>query len=267
VKQWLSDLWYGFYTVLVGMKITWRHLFVDKVTLHYPEEKWTLPPKSRMRLFMKYEDCIGCGQCARACPVDCIYIKTEKRPTTKPAIWAADGTPIKLDTHVFDIDMSLCCYCNLCTYPCPTNCIYMTPEYEFAATDLTSHLYHFAKPNAKFLTVNPKPPAPKPAVAAGAAAPGAAVPAAKPAAVPPAAPAAKPGVVAAPPGVPIAPGAPTPVAPSPGTTPKDAPPTPGDAANPAPNVATGTPPKAGGDTTGSGPVPPPEVVDPEGSKA
>jgi len=271
VREWLSDLWEGFYTVLVGMKITWRHLFVDKVTLHYPEEKWTLPPKSRMRLFMKYEDCIGCGQCARACPVDCIYIKTEKRPTTKPAIWAADGTPIKLDTHVFDIDMSLCCYCNLCTYPCPTNCIYMTPEYEFAATDLTNHLYHFAKPNAKFLTVNPKPPAPKPAAAPGAtaaaagsaAAPGAAS-VAKPAV--PAAPVAKPAVVSVPPGEPIAPGAPTPVAPSPGTTPKEAPPAPGDAANPAPNVATGTPPKAGGDTAGTGGTPPPDAVDPAAPK-
>ena len=272
MREWLADLWEGFYTVLVGMKITWRHLFVDKVTLHYPEEKWTLPPKSRMRLFMKYEDCIGCGQCARACPVDCIYIKTEKRPPTKPAIWAADGTPIKLDTHVFDIDMSLCCYCNLCTYPCPTNCIYMTPEYEFAATDLTSHLYHFAKPNAKFLTVNPKPPAPKPAAAPGApaaaagtaAAPGAA-PAAKPAAPAPA-PVVKPAVVSAPPGTPIAPGAPTPVAPSPGTTPKEAPPAPGDAANPAPNVATGTPPKAGGDTAGTGGTPPPDAVDPAAPK-
>jgi NADH-quinone oxidoreductase subunit I len=155
--------------------------------------------------------------------VDCIYIKAEKRPATAPAIWAADGTPIKLDTRVFDIDMSLCCYCNLCTYPCPTNCIYMTPEYEFAATDLTQHLYHFAKPNAKFLTVNPKPPAPKPAVAAA------------------------------------APGAPTPVAPSPGTAPKPAPPPEGTPANPAPNVATGTPPTAGGD-----PSPDPE---PEPSKA
>jgi NADH-quinone oxidoreductase subunit I len=265
VTRWLADLWEGFYTVLVGMKITWRHLFVDKVTLHYPEEKWVLPPKSRMRLFMKYEDCIGCGQCARACPVDCIYIKTDKRPATKPAIWAADGTPIKLDVHVFDIDMSLCCYCNLCTYPCPTNCIYMTPEYEFAATDLTSHLYHFAKPNAKFLTVNPKPPAPKPAAAPGAA-PAAPASAAKPAA-PAAPPAAKPAVVSAPPGTPVAPGAPTPAAPSPGTTPKEAPPPAGDAANPAPNIATGTPPKAGGDTEGSGPVPPPSEVDPEASKA
>jgi hypothetical protein len=59
----------------------------------------------------------------------------------------------------------------------------MTPEYEFATTDLTQHLYHFAKKDAKFLTVNPKPPAaapPKPAP------PAAAPPAAPPAAAPPA---------------------------------------------------------------------------------
>ena len=80
MKQWLTDVWEGFWTVLVGMKITWRHLFTQKVTLNYPEERWQLPPKSRMRLFMKYEDCIGCGQCARACPVQCIYIKADKLP-------------------------------------------------------------------------------------------------------------------------------------------------------------------------------------------
>jgi len=243
MTTWARDVWDGFYTVLVGMKITWRHLFVDKVTLHYPEEKWQLPPKSRMRLFMKYEDCIGCGQCARACPVDCIYIKTDKRPTTAAPIFAADGTPIKLDTKVFDIDMSLCCYCNLCTYPCPTNCIYMTPEYEFASTDITQHLYHFAKPNAKFLTVNPK--------AKPAAAPAPAAVAAKPATpAPPAAPAAP---AAAPPG-PVAPAAAGPApeplapkpeipAPSPGDVPKESPRTAAGApANPAPTVATGTPP-------------------------
>src|SRR5688572_3176034 len=189
--QWFRDVWEGFYTVLVGMKITWRHLFTPSVTLQYPEEKWQLPPRSRMRLFMKYEDCIGCGQCARACPVQCIYIKADKRDPKATPIFAANGQPIKLDVTVFDIDMSLCCYCNLCTYPCPTECIYMTPEYEFATTDLTEHLYRFAKPNAKFLTVNPKAPAAaaKPAPAAGAAAAPAAAAAAKPA-VPGAAPAA-----------------------------------------------------------------------------
>jgi len=162
MRRWLTDVWEGFYTVLVGMTITWRHLFTNSVTLQYPEVKWQLPPRSRMRLFMKYEDCIGCGQCARACPVDCIHIETDKRDKDAPAIFAANGQPIKLDVKVFDIDMSLCCYCNLCTYPCPTECIYMTTEYEFAATDLGDHLYHFAKPNAKFLTTKPAPkPAPE----------------------------------------------------------------------------------------------------------
>jgi NADH-quinone oxidoreductase subunit I len=202
--QWSRDLWEGFYTVLVGMNITWRHLFTPSVTLQYPEEKWTLPPKSRMRLFMKYEDCIGCGQCARACPVQCIYIKADKRDPKAAPIFAANGQGIKLDVTVFDIDMSLCCYCNLCTYPCPTDCIYMTPEYEFATTDLTQHLYHFAKKNAKFLTVNPKPPAAKPAAPAAAAPPKPAT-----AAVPPQAPASTPeGPTTVPPQTPAAGGTP-----------------------------------------------------------
>ena len=40
MKLWLTELWEGFWTVLVGMKITWRHMFRDKVTLQYPNEKW-----------------------------------------------------------------------------------------------------------------------------------------------------------------------------------------------------------------------------------
>jgi NADH-quinone oxidoreductase subunit I len=193
MKTWFKDIWEGVSTLCVGMAITWRHLFTQKATLHYPEERWQLPPKSRMRLFMKYEDCIGCGQCARACPVQCIYIKSEKRDPKSAPIFAANGQGIKLDVHVFDIDMSLCCYCNLCTYPCPTDCIYMTPEFEFASTDLTQHLYHFAKKNAKFITDDPKKKA----------APPAPVVAAPPAAVPPAAPPA-----AGPPPAPPAPAAP-----------------------------------------------------------
>jgi NADH-quinone oxidoreductase subunit I len=207
--SWFRDVWEGFSTVLVGMNITWRHLFVKKVTLHYPEEKWQLPPKSRMRLFMKYEDCIGCGQCVRACPVSCIYLTADKRAPTAPAIFAANGQPIKLDVKVFDIDMSLCCYCNLCTYPCPTDCIYMTPEYEFASTDLTNHLYHFAKPNAKFLTVNPKAPA-KPATPAAAPAKPPAAPTAAAATAPKPAPPAAPAPPTPPAAAPEPPGDPEP---------------------------------------------------------
>jgi NADH-quinone oxidoreductase subunit I len=156
MKRWLKDVWEALATLLVGMRVTWRHLFTPNFCLQYPEQKFVLPKRSRMRLFMNYEDCIGCGQCVRACPVQCIYMTTDKRPAGSPDIYAATGHSIKLDVKVFDIDMSLCCYCNLCVYPCPTECIYMTPDYEFATPDLTQHLYHFAKPNAQFLLENPK---------------------------------------------------------------------------------------------------------------
>ncbi len=177
MKSWFKDVWDGIYTMLLGMRITWRHLFTKNFCLQYPEQRFVLPKRSRMRLFMKYEDCIGCGQCARACPVQCIEIKTDKRPAGSAPVYAANGQAIKLDVKVFDIDMSLCCYCNLCTYPCPTECIYMTPEYEFATGDLTEHLYHFAKTDAKFLTEKPAPKVAPAAPAAPAAPPAPAAPA------------------------------------------------------------------------------------------
>ena len=56
------------------------------------------------------------------------------------------GTKKRLKVLRFDIDMSLCCYCGLCTYPCPTECLIMTPNYESSVYDRTDLLYKYAKP-------------------------------------------------------------------------------------------------------------------------
>jgi len=142
--QYGKNVWDGVFTVLKGMRVTWGRLFRPGVTMHYPKERWEMPARSRMRLFNKIEDCIGCGQCLRACPVDCIFIDTEKREKDEPELFASDGSAIKLRVTRFDIDMTLCCYCSLCTYPCPTLCLIMTPEYEYSTYNKDGLLYRFA---------------------------------------------------------------------------------------------------------------------------
>ncbi len=135
----------GISTIVNSMAVASLHLFKPSVTLQYPKERWALPERSRMRLHNKIEDCIGCGQCARTCPTDCIIVKTEKRDKEEPPVYASDGTAKKLRTYVFDIDMALCCYCGLCTFACPTQCLVMTADYEYSVYDINDHVYHFAK--------------------------------------------------------------------------------------------------------------------------
>jgi NADH-quinone oxidoreductase subunit I len=130
-------------TTLIGMTVTGRYAFRAPVTLRYPEEKHKVPERYRGILHNKIEDCIGCYACARACPVDCIHIKTTKRHPDNHGK-ASDGTPIKLWTTQFDIDMALCMECGLCTYPCPTECLTMTHEYELAVNDKKGMYLEFA---------------------------------------------------------------------------------------------------------------------------
>lgn len=149
------------------MAITIVHMLrirKGNVTLQYPEEKWPRPERTigfreedynviRTRLHVDMDDCIGCLKCARACPVDCITIKTEKVPKGTDLGTTSNDTVKRLLVTRFDIDMSECCFCNLCTYPCPEDCIFMTGgpnsqkhpmDYEFSEYDRSNLIYKFA---------------------------------------------------------------------------------------------------------------------------
>lgn len=172
--NYLSNIWESISTLLIGMKITIGHMFKIKrgnVTLQYPVERWPRPERHigfsedsynviRSRLTVDMDDCIGCLKCERACPVDCIKIETEKVakgediPEANHRGITSHGTQKRLLVTRFDIDMTECCYCNLCVYPCPEECIFMVGgpnsskheiDYEFSEYDRGDMVYRFAK--------------------------------------------------------------------------------------------------------------------------
>ncbi|HGY56357.1 MAG TPA: NADH-quinone oxidoreductase subunit I [Caldithrix abyssi] len=149
MKEYFRNIYQAIATILIGMGVTLRHLFTRAVTIQYPHVKRELPSRSRQKLFVNMDDCIGCLQCARACPVDCITIENIKAGKDEDLGVTSNGQKKRMHVIKFDIDMAKCCYCADCVFPCPTECITMTPDYEFATYDRGDLLVHFSQYSAE----------------------------------------------------------------------------------------------------------------------
>lgn len=142
--------------LLKGLRVTLRHLFSRSVTVHYPDERPILPPRSRGVIALKEENCTVCMLCARECPDWCIYIdghKEERKPSQA-------GKRAKkynvLDR--FAIDYALCMYCGICVEVCPYDALFWTPEFEYAEHDVTNLTHEMEKLADWMYTVLPPPP-------------------------------------------------------------------------------------------------------------
>lgn len=143
VSTYFRDIWMAVFTAAIGMKTTFKHLFTPAVTVQYPDVKLKLPERARNRLYVNIDDCIGCDQCSKACPVDCITIETIKTTADQDLGTTSTGHKKRLHVPVFDIDIAKCCYCGLCVYPCPTECIVMTDVFEFSEFERHNLIYNF----------------------------------------------------------------------------------------------------------------------------
>ena len=169
IISYFNNISNGIKSLISGLSLTWEHMVKkeEKVaTLQYPHEKFPIPEKNigfeqseynviRSRLHVDIDDCIGCLQCERACPVDCIKIDTIKPPKGNEfeCGTTSNDTKKKMIVPRFTIDMSECMYCNLCVYPCPEECIYMVGgpneskheiDYEFSQYKRDGMIFEFS---------------------------------------------------------------------------------------------------------------------------
>ncbi len=111
-RGYFADLINSIKSIAIGLSITLRYSFSKPVTIQYPALKIDFAPRFRGIHEFEASKCIACDLCAKACPVDCIYIDYTGR-----------GKNAQLTR--FAIDYSKCMFCALCTEPCPTECIHM----------------------------------------------------------------------------------------------------------------------------------------------
>lgn len=133
-KGSVKELGAGLAALASGFATTFIHLFRKPFTQQYPEERRSLPPRSRGRIILTRdpdgeERCVACYLCSAVCPVSCISMQSaEGEGGRRYALW-------------FRINFARCIFCGLCEEACPTLAIQLTPEFEMTKRTPLELLY------------------------------------------------------------------------------------------------------------------------------
>ncbi len=146
-EGYFRDIFDTLTSIAIGMRLTMRYMFSKTVTVQYPYEKIAFAARYRGIHEFEADKCIACDLCAKACPVDCIYIdKSAPRKIDKATGKAAGGELLR-----YAIDYQKCMFCALCTEPCPTRCIHMGKNHDMSSYSRDAMIVEFHELDKKGL--------------------------------------------------------------------------------------------------------------------
>lgn len=120
--KYFKNIFEAIYSSVIGLGVTFKHLFHRAVTVQYPDQRLPVSDgyKGKHKLFL--DKCVSCLLCAKACPPQCITIETEK------------GEDKKSKLKKFTINYNNCLFCGFCVESCNKASLVMTKEYELSYT-------------------------------------------------------------------------------------------------------------------------------------
>jgi len=116
----LQESWNLLFSLIKGLAITLRQMFVKPFTVQYPEERVIWPERTRGRLVLPRDPatgahrCTACQLCAKACPNGSIEIKVQTDANNKR----------RLEDYIHHLDR--CSFCGLCVETCAFNALRMS---------------------------------------------------------------------------------------------------------------------------------------------
>jgi NADH-quinone oxidoreductase subunit I len=130
--------------IMSGFKVTAHHLFSKKITMMYPEEKWTLPSGYRGAPYLVKDQegrtkCVSCQLCEFVCPPKAIRI-TPPGPSGDPKAGNVEKGPKE-----FDINMLRCIFCGYCQEVCPEEAIFLKQDYSLTGTNRAEMIFNKEK--------------------------------------------------------------------------------------------------------------------------
>ncbi len=135
--------------IISGLLITFRHMVLrfigkTKVTMQYPEQKWSLPPGYRgaptlVKDEENREKCVSCQLCEFICPPRAITIHPGEIP------YNATHSKVEKAPKEFFIDMTRCIYCGLCEEVCPEEAIYLRQDYAITGLNRNEMIHNKEK--------------------------------------------------------------------------------------------------------------------------